>query len=384
MKRKILYILTALLLLAGIFAAALYGAEEELSYSLNQDAAGYTVTGIGSVRDKDIVIPDSYEGLPVTSIATRAFEQNKKITSVAMGDNVTSIGDFVFSGCTSLRIVNMSTRLITMGKGAFYNCTALETADLPSSLSVLGDWAFWNCSSLTSLVLPESVSSVGIGAFNGCAGLSQVTLNTRLASLSQYMFADCSSLRTITLPQAVSVINEYVFADCYNLTDIFFSNSGVNINGKAFYGVAAKAHYSCSDSSWSSFPFQGFGGDLTWISHTNVVHYPAVPATEDSEGNIEYWYCEDCRKYYADEALTQEINPGSIVTPAIGDVLRGDVDGNGMKNGDDVLRALYHLFYPEVYIVNQNLDFNGDGKENGDDVLRLLYNLFYADAYPLL
>ena len=383
MKKRVLYILIAIILLAAIFAAGLYGAGEELSFSLNSSGNGYTVTGIGTCRDKDIVIPSTYEGLPVTAIATRAFEQKKEITSITIPDSITSIGEFSFSGCTGLKTVVLSESLKTMGKGAFYNCTSLENVYLPYSLSVIGDWAFWNCSSMTAVSIPNNISSIGIGAFNGCTRLSDVQINSSLSSLPQYIFADCIGLKTITLPSNVASIGEYAFADCYNLTEVFFRNSHVNINGKAFYGVEANAHYSCSDSSWSGFNFSNYGGSLTWISHTNILHYPAVPATESSTGTIEYWYCSDCGRYFSDEACTKEIKPGEIEIPMVGEIQRGDVDGNGKKNEADVIRSLYHLFFGDAYTVNQGLDFNGDGVENEADVLRLLYNVFFGNTYPL-
>ena len=384
MKKKHLYIVIAVILVVGLSAAALYASGDELAYSLNAGGNGYIVTGIGSCKDKDIVIPDTYEGLPVKEIATRAFEQKKDITSVVIPDSVTKMGDFVFSGCTKLNSVDLSSNLISMGKGAFYNCTSLGSVSLPTGLSVIGDWAFWNCMNITEIYLPSTISSVGIGAFSGCTNLSVVNLNSGISSLSQYLFADCISLSSITLPSNVTTINEYAFADCSNLSEIFFGNSHVNINSKAFYGVTSNARYSCTNESWNGFNFSGYGGNLTWISHSNVAHFPAVEATETSPGSIEYWQCQDCGKYFSDSVCTNEISASQIVTPIIGDAIRGDVDGNGKKDGDDVLRALYHLFYPDVYKVNQGLDFNGDGKENGDDVLRLLYNLFYEDVYPLL
>jgi hypothetical protein len=383
LNKKVIYILIAILLLAGIFAAALYAGEEELSFALNSSGNGYTVTGMGTYRDNDVVIPDTYEGLPVTAIATRAFEQKTNITSVTMPDSITSIGEFSFSGCTSLKMLVLSDGLISMGKGAFYNCISLENVYLPYGLSVIGDWAFWNCQQLTSISIPNSISSIGIGAFSGCTRLSDVQINSSLSSLAQYLFADCIALKTITLPPNVASIGEYAFADCYNLSELFFQNSNVNINGRAFYGVEANAHYSCSDSSWSGFNFSNYGGTLTWISHTNVVHYAAVPATEESPGSIEYWYCSDCNRYFSDEACTKEISPGQIEIPILGEIIRGDVDGNGKKNEADVLRALYHLFFGDTYKVNQDIDFNGDGAENEADVLRLLYNIFFGSTYPL-
>lgn len=44
----------------------------------------------------------------------------------------------------------------------------------------------------------------------------------------------------------------------------------------------------------------------------------AKPATETEAGNIEYWYCAACGKYFKDEALTQEITLEDTVISALG------------------------------------------------------------------
>ena len=49
-------------------------------------------------------------------------------------------------------------------------------------------------------------------------------------------------------------------------------------------------------------------------NHTDLKYIPAKAATEDSEGNIEYWYCEDCNKYYSDKDGTKEIAKADTVT----------------------------------------------------------------------
>ena len=49
-------------------------------------------------------------------------------------------------------------------------------------------------------------------------------------------------------------------------------------------------------------------------NHTNLQHIPAKAATEDSEGNIEYWYCSGCNKYYSDKDDTKEIAKADTVT----------------------------------------------------------------------
>ena len=49
-------------------------------------------------------------------------------------------------------------------------------------------------------------------------------------------------------------------------------------------------------------------------NHTDLKYIPAKAATEDSEGNIEYWYCEGCNKYYSDKDGTKEIKKADTVT----------------------------------------------------------------------
>ena len=48
-------------------------------------------------------------------------------------------------------------------------------------------------------------------------------------------------------------------------------------------------------------------GELDPKNHTALKHIPAKAATEDAEGNIEYWCCSGCDKYYSDKYGTKEI-----------------------------------------------------------------------------
>ena len=60
-------------------------------------------------------------------------------------------------------------------------------------------------------------------------------------------------------------------------------------------------------------------GELDPKNHTDLKHIPAKAATEDSEGNIEYWYCEGCNKYYSDKDGTKEIKKADTVTAKLPD-----------------------------------------------------------------
>ena len=49
-------------------------------------------------------------------------------------------------------------------------------------------------------------------------------------------------------------------------------------------------------------------------NHTDLKHIDAKAATAAEEGNIAYWYCGDCNKYFSDAAATREITRADTVT----------------------------------------------------------------------
>ena len=55
-------------------------------------------------------------------------------------------------------------------------------------------------------------------------------------------------------------------------------------------------------------------GELDAKNHADLKHVPAKAATRTAEGNIEYWYCSGCKKYYKDAKATQEIKQADTVT----------------------------------------------------------------------
>ena len=75
-------------------------------------------------------------------------------------------------------------------------------------------------------------------------------------------------------------------------------------------------------------------GELDAKNHTDLKHFPAKAATKTAEGNIEYWYCADCGKYYKDAKATQEITKAQTVTaklPSDNNTSTGGSTGNNNK-----------------------------------------------------
>ena len=69
-------------------------------------------------------------------------------------------------------------------------------------------------------------------------------------------------------------------------------------------------------------------GEIDGASHADLRHIEAKTATKDAEGNVEYWYCEACNKYYSDEAATKEIKKTDTVTAKLPDISKSPQTGN--------------------------------------------------------
>lgn len=89
----------------------------------------------------------------------------------------------------------------------------------------------------------------------------------------------------------------------------------------------------CKDKAKCEFCGESYG-ELNANNHSDLKHFPAVAATKAAEGNIEYWYCEGCGKYYKDAKATQEITKAQTVTakiPSDNNTSAGGSNGNNNK-----------------------------------------------------
>ena len=75
-------------------------------------------------------------------------------------------------------------------------------------------------------------------------------------------------------------------------------------------------------------------GELDPKNHTGLKHFPAKAATKTTEGNIEYWYCGGCGKYFSDRDGTKEIKKADTVTAKLKDDPKspqtGDTSGSAL------------------------------------------------------
>ncbi len=166
-----------------------YSSTEDLAFTDNADGSGYVISGFKTGFDgsaKYLIIPDTYNGKPVTGIAERAFNTNKntyKFTYVYIPDTVTTIG--------------------TM---AFRNCNKLEEIYLSESITVIDGRAFEGCEALKAIVIPENVTEIPTRCFDGCTNLASVKLGSKVTSIGASAFKNCAKLDKIYIPASVETI----------------------------------------------------------------------------------------------------------------------------------------------------------------------------------
>ncbi len=155
-----------------------FGGETEeingITYNLNGEGTGYNVTRALGDFGTDIVIPDTYEGLPVVGISDGAFYGCSNMRSLVIPASVNYIGSRAFAECSNLKTVTINGSIREIKDETFMHCTALTDFTIPSTVEKIGEGAFFDCYHLYAVTLPAGLTEIGEDAFRGCHKLIEV------------------------------------------------------------------------------------------------------------------------------------------------------------------------------------------------------------------
>ena len=177
---------------------------DKLGYELSADGTQYKVINIGAYTDSDLVIPNYYKGLPVTSIEYQAFREGK-FNRVVIGDNITITGSHVFGDC-EMNSVAVGCKLNTIAKGMFYRAS-LNSVFLPANVTSIDNEAFYGCTLLKNVNIPNSVEHIGISAF-ASSGLTSVVIPDSVTHIGNSAFYMTSDMEKVYLPEVPPVLDE--------------------------------------------------------------------------------------------------------------------------------------------------------------------------------
>ena len=232
---------------------------------------GYSVSGRGKAEGNELVLPATYDGLPV-SVKASAFTGDNMTSLTVLG--ATEIGTGAFSFCPFLNSAELGNGLISLGQNAFLSCTSLESVALPQSLVNLGSSAFSGCIGLKSITIPDRVENIPAHTFMGCTSLESVNIGAGVKRIDSLAFFNCSSLKYIAMPDGNEV---YYAAD----NGIIERSSQKLIVGSALGRVAAGVKI--------------IGANAFYMQHITELYIPA--SVELVEINA-FSGCFDLQKLY--------------------------------------------------------------------------------------
>lgn len=173
MKKRILSIVLAVLMIASLLPATALAADvvasgtcgaegdgSNLTWTLDSEGT-LTISGSGDMHDY------YYDSMPW-------YVYRSQLKSAVIAEGVTSICDYAFVDCESLTSVTIPDGVMNIGYEVFAGCTSLANMVLPNGVTRIGAEAFEWCTSMKSITIPDSVTSIGYDAFLNCKSLTNV------------------------------------------------------------------------------------------------------------------------------------------------------------------------------------------------------------------
>ena len=238
MKKVMAVLLSMVLLLAAVpmstVSAATTGTYNGMEYKI--EGGEVTLTGHTSALPKTLVIPDTIEGYPVTTIGYKAFEDADSLLSVTIPDSVTFLDDYAFAWCFRVKTIVVGNGVTKINYGAFSYCSYLTRVDIGRGAIDISPYAFMSDGDLTAVnvdpanpaycsedgvlynkamtyliyypggkpgayTVPEGVTHIYGSAFDFCDTITAITLPSTLTGIPQQCFTDCESFAAIHIAE---------------------------------------------------------------------------------------------------------------------------------------------------------------------------------------
>ncbi len=168
-----------------------------------------------------VTVPDFVDGVRVTKVAARVFQNNHNLTTASLTDFITHIGDSAFEGCDNLSTLVLPNSLRKIGRGAFRNCVRLNEIcygyihSMPTFNFVPGVGRL-----LCEDSLPILITSLGKQSFEGCVALKRLDLSYTLKEIPEAAFRGCDALEYVSFANDLKKIRNEAFAGCDNLGSV--------------------------------------------------------------------------------------------------------------------------------------------------------------------
>lgn len=196
--------------------------------------------------EKNVIIPESVQEIPVTGIGKEAF-QSREIISVYMPDSIMYIGTSAFASCEGIVSIQLPEKLESIDANAFGRCRNLQSVYIPGNVSYIGDGAFYACYNLKEIQVAADnqqylsrdgvlFTSDGTTLIQYPAQKQQTTYDIPegTVKIAKSALRNCDYLEKVSVPEGVSIIDMDAFAECDNLTEVKLPSTLKKIRTEAF------------------------------------------------------------------------------------------------------------------------------------------------------
>ena len=193
-------------------------------YTLIDEGASYSIIGYEG-NETDLVLPETYKGMPVTEVGDRAFK-GSNITSITIPNSITAIGTEAFADCADLVNFSMGKGVTSAYNGWLKNCPKVASLHVKegnpayccenNTLYDLIKTRLIRCGTTIQgiLTLPSTVTTIEPGAFANCDKLNVVDMSATTRdwgelyrNLSNNPIYGANSYTLFILNSASSIIN---------------------------------------------------------------------------------------------------------------------------------------------------------------------------------
>lgn len=157
----------------------------------------------GAPMPDPLVIPDEYDGKPVTEVRSGSFAGNMNLKHIIFPKSLKTIGASAFKDCRNLMTVNYQ-------PGTVISC-------LPESLETIEEKAFYNSGIKRMLMIYGKYLHIGDSAFEKCSNLTRIGFHSEELTLGKGCFRSCDALETVLGPSKIDTLPEECFARCPTL-----------------------------------------------------------------------------------------------------------------------------------------------------------------------
>ena len=229
---------------------------------------------------KNVVVPPTYSGKPVTSIGFQALFQEDVMETCMLPNTITVLDYGVFRCCDRLKTVMIPRNVKTMDHNMFSQCPKLDAVTIPASVTSIGLNMFIYCPELEYInveegnryyksvdgvlfnkagtviydypngkpdetyVVPHGVTTAEHQSFLQACYLKHVILPDTLTTVAAGLFFGCDALESVYIPKSVRTITtgSYVtlVGECPNFTEfivdednLYFSSIDGNLYNKS-------------------------------------------------------------------------------------------------------------------------------------------------------